>query len=300
MIPTPPPLTTTQAPDPEHPLYQFWYSGELLTPPDGNRKFLKTLEASGIRQYGLTLASAFDAGILLPNGRRFSACESSTASCRRCCTVGKSAQGKMPLVLHARIRKTLFWYYFPEAFQFRLCSEIIETSARDTANGFRSLYRLNANSDFLWSGAPHPLRRDFIFGIPQLFPWLPFEDYTAHSINRVGWTPAEIPPNWRLTFSRKNRTLDRHVIEAIEGGRNVAIVFHNVGEHYCARGAYNQQLPDSWIINGRRYPVIDGDRTDYRGEDPTPAIVGLRLKSASRQQRTDAVNSGFSVEYSPQ
>lgn len=298
MIPHPTPIQPPSAPDPEHPLYQYWYSGELLTPPDGNRKFSKTLETSGIRQYGLTLASAFDSGIILPNGRRFSACESSTASCRECCTVGKSAQGKMPSVLDARIRKTLFLFYFPEAFQWRLCSEIVETSTRDTVAGIDSLYRLNANSDMLWSGAAHPLRKDLIFGIPQLFPWLKFEDYTAHSITRAGWTPAEIPSNWRLTYSRKNRTSDRHVIESLEAGRNVAVVFHQAGEHYCSRGAYNQRLPDSWSFGGVTYPVIDGDRTDYRGEDPTPAIVGLRLKAPSREQRADAIRSGFSLEFS--
>lgn len=298
MILTPTPIRPVAAPDPEHPNYQFWYSGQLLTPPDGNRKFSKTLENSGIRQYGLTLASALDAGIVLPNGRRFSACESSTASCQRCCTVGRSAQGQMPNIKDSRIRKTLFWYHWPEAFQFRLCSEIMDTSTRDTMSGFDSLYRLNANSDMLWSGAPHPLRKDLIFGIPQLFPWLKFEDYTAHSISRTGWTPAEIPSNWRLTYSRKNRTTDRHVIEALEGGRNVAVVFHQVGDHYHARGAYNQRLPDSWTFGGREYQVIDGDRTDYRGEDPLPAIVGLRLKAATREQRIDAIRSGFSLEFS--
>lgn len=297
MILTPTPIQPPSAPDPEHPLYQYWYHGELLTHPDGNRKFAKTLETSGIRQYGLTLASALDSGIILPNGRKFSACESSTKACQNCCTVGKSAQGKMPAVIDARIRKTLFWFYFPEAFQWRLCSEIVETSTRDTVAGFDSLYRLNANSDMLWSGAPHPLRKDLIFGIPQLFPWLRFEDYTAHAISRPGWTPAEIPSNWRLTYSRKNRTSDRHVIESLEAGRNVAVVFHQPGEHYCSRGAYNQRLPDSWNFGGKRYPVIDGDRTDYRGADPTPAIVGLRLKAPSREQRNDAIRSGFSVEF---
>ena len=293
MIPTPSPLEMPEI------AYSQHYHGELLTPPKGNRKFQKTSEASGgaVLQYGLTLASTTDAGIQTIRGKPWSACGDESRGCARACTVGKSAQGQMPTVVRARISKTRFFWHEPELFLFQLCAEIVRAQAHAQRLGARLLVRLNVNSDILWSGAAHPERPQLVFGIPQRFPHIHFGDYTAHKITRAGWTPEEIPENWHLTYSRKERR-DQQTAENLERGRNAAVVFHNPGAH-ISRAAWKQQLPEFWTFNGIQYPVIDGDKTDDRRTDGSGVIVGLRLKSPTKAQRDFAIKTGFSIEHVP-
>lgn len=276
-------------PDPEHPQYAEWYSGQLLTPPDGNTKFRHTGQHSGILQYGLTLASSWEAGIIGSRGARVSVCTDSSAACRRACVVQHGGQGSLPNVRTARARKTRFFWFWPELFLWQLVTEIQAAIERSRRAGRECIFRLNTNSDLAWHAAPHRERQDLQFQIPQLFPSETFEDYTAHPVTRSGWTPAEIPENLHLTYSRKERR-DVQTLESLQNGRNVAIVFHD-SSGATGRNAWKQRLPDSW----QGFPVIDGDETDHRTADPRPVVVGLRLKSKSRAARELAIRSGFSV-----
>jgi hypothetical protein len=74
-----------------------------------------------------------------------------------------------------------------------------------------------------------------------------------------------------LTFSRKESN-DRDVSAAIRNGLNVAVVFDKLPETYLG------------------LPVVSGDDTDIRINDPRGVVVGLKAKGPAKKDK-----SGFVV-----
>ena len=74
------------------------------------------------------------------------------------------------------------------------------------------------------------------------------------------------------------------MLENLENGRNVAIVFDT---------PMGDALPETYTIDGKTFPVIDGRISDERFLDASPVIVGL---SALAKGRDD--ESGFIVKVS--
>lgn len=89
-------------------------------------------------------------------------------------------------------------------------------------------------------------------------------------------------PNYHLTFSYSERSSWAEVMDCLNHGINVAMVFDRVK---------GDDLPTTF----RGIPVIDGDVHDLRFLDPTPALVGLRFKGA-RAKMYDAMTNGFVLE----
>lgn len=91
--------------------------------------------------------------------------------------------------------------------------------------------------------------------------------------------------DWHLTYSAKEpqHTPDDYLAAILRGGDNVAMPFG------VARG---RDLPTSWTLDGSTFPVIDGDLSDDRTEDPRGVIVGLRVKgTAGRRDRSGFIRS---------
>ena len=276
-----------------------YYNGRLL---GGNAKTLKAATNTGgqLAEVGLSLASSTEAGIVLKTGKTFSACTSSTASCRTACTGFHGGNNALPSSQLAKVRKTLFFWHHPAAFRARLCSELHDFEQACKAAGAEPIVRLNLSTDLCWQGAPHPEAPGACDRIPQEFPRIKFGEYTAHAPTKAGWRPEDIPQNMVLTYSRKNSLRDRHAAQSLEIGRPVAIVFTDGVS--CNRAAYRLTLPNSWTIGGQTAPVVDGDVHDAhwltaaaQGISSGRYIVGLRAKNRSRAGIADMVRSGFAI-----
>jgi len=128
-------------------------------------------------------------------------------------------------------------------------------------NNIQGYVRLNGTSDILWES----------YGIFEQFPDLRFYDYTKiHGRNISKYS------NYKLTFSRSEDHDNQDILSAIELGHNVAIVF--------------DELPESYL----GIPVIQGDLSDLRWEDPDSVIVGLKAKGKARKS-TKEEDKGFVI-----
>jgi hypothetical protein len=110
--------------------------------------------------------------------------------------------------------------------------------------------------------------------VMEAFPDVAFMDYTKRPNRR------DLPPNYRLTFSRSESNAEQ-CVEAIRNGMNVAVVFKT---HKYA------PLPSFWMIGRYALPVIDGDEHDFRYQDYDDRdhriIVGLRAKGRALTDST--------------
>ena len=111
--------------------------------------------------------------------------------------------------------------------------------------------------------------RTMLISLPKLL--LPMGLY---ALGYYVYSPAPqitIPSNYHLTFS-KSESNDSDVRSAIRNGLNVAVVFDKLPETYLGR------------------PVVSGDESDIRINDPKNVIVGLLAKGPAKRD-----DSGFVV-----
>jgi len=193
---------------------------------------------------GLSLAPADMAGT-------WDACQWRTPGCTAVCVLATAGKGPMASVRKARVTRTLFAGEHPQAFVTVVVGELRDAVKRYGPIGWRP----NVASDLRWERfAPAALA----------IPGVTVYDYTKAPLrHREG-------AGYRLTFSVSER--EQSVAEALEylrAGGNAAVVFDTVKGH---------TLPETW--NG--FPVLDGDLTDYRPNDPHGAVVGLRAKGSAR------------------
>ncbi len=242
--------------------FGFAGDGDLLTPPDANRKMAK----SDTPTYGLTLAAAAESmrapdvfgadaaariramGIVIDG---VNVCTWSTPDCREACVLVTAGNAYRPNVVRARIVKTLFLANHPDAFLTILRWELERAAARHGA----IVARLNVASDIRWERiAPDLFRIDGVR----------FYDYTKAPVAQR--TPTD---NYRLTYSVSERPASTgNAIDALTSLANAAVVFARTP----------QGLPETW--NG--FPVIDGDASDDRTRDPAGTVVGLLAKGSAR------------------
>lgn len=196
------------------------------------------------------------------------------ASCATSCLDDTGMGAIFKNIKAQRIAKTVFFQKERATFLAMLKPEIAKHQRRAEKKGKLAAIRLNMFSDIAWER----------YGIPQAFPDVQFYDYTKNP-KRAG----QVCPNYWVTFSR-DETNDKSAIEILTNGGNVAVAFYNVGKFSGNRSGM-QTLPTSW----KGFPVIDGDTTDARWEDPRGVVVGLKLKAANNAARNRAIESGFAV-----
>jgi hypothetical protein len=269
----------------------------LLSPPSSNVKLSKTQANTETLVFGLSLAAHSLAAQEVKRAtgeQHFSTCPDSTPGCRAACCVSASAQGQLNSVQESRTRKTVFLQTHRSEFVRILKSEIQTQIDRAAYFGHAVRFRLNVDSSIPWHAEEYG-------SIPQAFPDAAFYDYhPLRALNsRRHWKLSDIPSNLRICWSRKESDSWQTVESAIADLQSVAVVFHDDAPHRSGRGAYAQPLPRFVDLPSLgRWPVIDGDYSDDRTEDPQGLIVGLRLKSRSEQIRSAAIRSGFSVPVS--
>ena len=151
----------------------------------------------------------------------------------------------------------------PAKFYKKLAAEIMYNST--LAFNQKIAFRLNGTSDL---NHYKQLKRYANFDINQLPNNVIFYEYTKNlsmaksvknEFNRV-----------HITFSKSENNWDQ-CIEALKAGFNVAAVFN--------------ELPTSYA----GFPVINGDLSDERFNDPKNVIVGLKAKGDAKNDKSGFV-----------
>ena len=168
--------------------------------------------------------------------------------------------GRMPMVKQARAYRSSLFYDDRQAFGAKLITETEDNIRRNEKKGLRTAERLNGTTDYAWEH----IRFDGQTMLER-FDNVQFYDYTKSLKRARQHAQGLMPSNYHLTFSRSENTLNYTVIELVQSGQNVAVVF--------------DEVPDTWL----GLPVINGDEHDLRFIDPVGVIVGLVAKGQAKK-----------------
>ena len=230
-------------------------SARLLTSGASQHKFGK----NSLPSFGLMLTP--ERGLMSPalqDVRRafgltgaFNVCPMASKGCAAAC-LSRSGQSGMPTPQRAQSVRTAFLLSHPSEAGLLIGSELrLALRKSDQVN-----LRLNTTSDIRWE----LVSPEMVSGLSQAGVLL--YDYTA-------WSPTDRTESssYSLTYSAKEtaHTTDEYLIGILSAGRNVAVPFDT---------KKGQSLPESW----HGFPVIDGDKSDERRNDPLGVVVGLRAK----------------------
>lgn len=190
--------------------------------------------------------------------------------CKQNCLVGSGRDKcytnakENPLRRAKRIRTELF-YYNRDLFMRLLCAELDKAIKKANKLGLKLIARLNGTSDI----SPLAFRANGK-NILEMYPDIQFVEYTkvAKYLDLM-----ERYPNLDYTFSYDGYNDDAFRV-AITKTR-VAVVFH-------------KELPKFFC----GIPVINGDESDLRCEEPKNVIVGLHYKPT----RNSDISSKFIIK----
>jgi hypothetical protein len=192
----------------------------------------------------------------------YQVCPKASIGCSLAC-LNTAGRGKFDNVQNARIRKTKMFFEARSEFMAQIVKDIRKAIVKSANDGMIPLIRLNGTSDIAFEKIRVVDAGVEYRNLMELFPDVKFYDYTAI----VGRT---VPDNYHLTFSRKESN-DSDVELAIANGLNVAVVFDKLPTHYMG------------------LPVISGDDTDIRINDPANVIIGLKAKGKAKKDTTGFV-----------
>jgi hypothetical protein len=217
----------------------------------------------------------FDPSVGRVEGKSISkVCPHATEGCMKACLFG-SGNARFKQVQSGRTRKTLRFYEDRKGFVFQLSAEITRAARLDRKKGMIPTFRLNGTSDIPWENVR-------IGGVKlmEVHSDVQFYDYTPNPHRMRKYLEGKMPPNYHLTFSRKEDNWAT-CLEILTKGGNVAAVFEEVPPTY------------------EGYTVIDGDKDDLRFLDPKGVIVGLKYKKitlkGAKALNEEALKGGFVI-----
>lgn len=225
----------------------------MLTPPGAQVKLSK----GDLPSYGLMLTP--ERGLMAHRdvlaafelSGPFNLCPMASKGCAAAC-LSRSGQSGMRPAQRAQAFRTAYLLANPFDAGLLIGNEL-RLALRKSA---RINLRLNVTSDIRWERVSPRMMAVLAAAGVELY------DYTA-------WSPEDRTESdqYSLTYSAKEsaHTSDDYLTGILSGGGNVAMPFTT------RRG---EALPETW--NG--FPVIDGDISDERRNDPRGVVVGLRAK----------------------
>jgi hypothetical protein len=227
---------------------------KLLGNGQSNAKLAKSeLFDFDILSYGLSLAPSKASG--------YNLCPHASAGCIKGCLEDSGQAIVFPKTIKPpRIAKSRLLRKFPDVFEDRLMTELNSAQKRAWKLKSRLFVRLNVFSDVVWENE--------MPGIFDAFKDIQFYDYTKDSDRFRRYMDGKIPSNYHLTFSRSENNWS-DCVEFLRRGFNVAVPFHV---------KYNWKIKQPLPPMFEGWEVIDGDISDLRPFDPSPHIVGLRVK----------------------
>tara|TARA_R110002074_G_scaffold358523_1_gene530840 strand:+ start:738 stop:1505 length:768 start_codon:yes stop_codon:yes gene_type:complete len=245
----------------------------LLSKPETNFKISKNLKLN-YNTFSLNFAHSDISGFnVCPMANKINDNESNPkkSNCSSVCVGANGFASIHNSVIESRIKKTLSYFLDKKEFLLQLSYEVDKAVKLSIKKDLKPSFRLNAYSDIRWE-------KDIVKdgkNIFQLFPDCDFYDYTKIP-NR------KIPKNYQLTYSHHNPDF-LGTIQALKRGFNVAMVF--------------EKLPKFIKIDGVKYGVLDGDKSDLRLNESykgSNCIIGLKFKG-SKKKLQEAVIDGFCI-----
>ena len=199
-----------------------------------------------------------------------SVCPHATAGCTEAClyTAGRGAFNN---VQQARIKKTDLFFENRNLFLNMLILDLNKINEKARRENKTIFVRLNGTSDLDFDKL---LKLSFRPSL-QDFSNLKFYDYTKDKV-RARVQASYMHPNWidnyQVTYSRSEVSKDEELVSLLAEGVNVAVVFKkDLPEHYLG------------------FPVLDGDLTDLRYNDPKGYVIGLKAKGKAKKDTTGFV-----------
>lgn len=170
-------------------------------------------------------------------------------------------------VQRARLRRTEMLYNDRAGFLVTLLHEVGRFVDWCAHEGFTPVLRLNGTSDLDWDGmAPPVMAKIRDMGVIRY-------DYTK-VVKRLAKRADRLHQTLSLTEHN-----DAEAADWLAMGGNVAAVF---------RGP---ELPATYTLAGRTFPVVNGDEDDLRFLDPKGCIVGLKAKGPAKRDASGFVRS---------
>lgn len=236
-------------------------------------KSIKNLLSSGLSNYKLS-KNELESYILYlapytQNSKGINICPNASAGCILGCLY-TAGRGKFSYVQEARLNRANFYINHRQAFLAQLYGELSKLDKKARRQGTKIAVRLNGTSDLDFIGQ---INKQFDTDILTQFEGLAFYDYTKI----LGKVKKYAGQNYYLTFSRSETTKDEDIIEALQYGANVSMVFGN-------------GLPNAWKVQGIEVPVLDGDESDIVMMRAKGSILGLKAKGSAKKDK-----SGFVV-----
>ena len=198
------------------------------------------------------------------NAKGVNLCPKASKGCALACLF-TAGRGKFTNVQQARINKTNYYLFDKQKFMDQLAKEINKIALKSTITNEKFALRLNTLSDV-----------DFVYQLKKYadldllnddtYKNIIVYDYTAI----IGKVKKYLGTRYHLTLSRKEDN-EQDVMEALEMGGNVAIVFKDLPKTY------------------KGYRVVDGDKTDLEMTKYKNVVLGLKAKGDAKKDRTGFV-----------
>jgi len=203
----------------------------------------------------------------------YQVCPKSTEGCRKACLYSAGRAVAFPAIPAARIRKTVQFMEQREWFMEMLQRNIKSLIKKAAKLNMVPAIRLNGTSDIMWEKVSVVVDGIKYDSLMTAFPNVTFYDYTKVANRKK----AIALPNYHLTFSLAENN-DTEAEKAIHNGYSVAVVMDI---------KKTAPKPATW----KGFPVIDGDESDVRFNDPAGHIVALTAKGQAKKDTSGFVRS---------
>lgn len=188
-------------------------------------------------------------------------CPWASKECAQLC-LNSAGRGAFSNVQLARRRKTDLMFDNPELFFELLESDLHRINAKAQKENKIIFVRLNGTSDLDFDKQLTRYGRRGLTG----YDHLRFYDYTKNKLKALNFARYSEYDIYRVTYSRSENDSNDDIKYMLEQGCNVAVVFDG-------------ELPSTYL----GFPVIDGDKSDLRFNDPAGVVVGLVAKGKARK-----------------
>ena len=232
---------------------------------ESNPKLTKG-EKIGVLSAPHNLAPASESG--------FNMCSSASPGCIAACLNTAGNPVYLEAKLEARIQRTLAFMKCRQAYLALMAFELESLEKKAAKLKMLPAWRPNTTSDYPFHSLAITVNGKPVKSLIHHFSKIQAYDYTKVTKKALQAAAGLLPENYHITFS-KSEINDSDVLRVLQAGGNVAVVFSG------------KTLPK--MYNG--FPVINGDVTDYRPNDASNVIVGLKAKGKAK-----ADQSGFVVQ----
>jgi hypothetical protein len=188
-------------------------------------------------------------------------CPFASKGCAEAC-LNSAGRGAFSNVQKARQRKTDLFFSDPNLFFSQLLSDLSKINKKAIKESKNIFIRLNGTSDLDFDKL---LVRYTGNGLLS-FGALRFYDYTKDKNKAKNFARYSDNDIYRVTYSRKETDQDQEIETLLNYGVNVAVVFSN-------------DLPNTYL----NFPVVNGDLTDLRFNDPNGVVIGLKAKGKAKK-----------------